>query len=128
MRHILYHQAREFVHDTEQPCTHAVLGQRDRAADELALATAYAGRLGPAADGKDATALYFAAIAAGALTEEERIARAKFAFDETHGWYASKVLVWCDSEKNAKERARHFKTAGWINLTIQSVDTVIPHA
>lgn len=104
MKHILYLNAREFAYDGELPCTHAVIGQRDIAKERVDLPD-------PAT-----------------MTPAQYALRAKFVRDEIAGRYAVKPLEWAEDEKEAQELAAHFLAAGWLNVRIVPVDTVIENA
>lgn len=104
MKHCIYLNGTEYNYDGELPCTHAVIGRRDIAKERPAFELETN------------------------LTSEQRIQLSKFAHNATAGRYSLKPLEWCESTAEAEALASRFKSEGWIEVRIVSVDTVIENA
>lgn len=104
MKHELYLNGKAFTYDGVLPCTHCVIGQRDSEQERVEP---------PPPDNKNTELL---------------ARRSKFVHDEIGGRYAVRPLEWATDEKEAQELAARFLAAGWINVRIVPVDTVIENA
>lgn len=105
MRHIVYHQAREFYYDTATLHTHAVLAQLSESHH----------RPPPAAIPKKPTPEEFVALKAHVIAM-------------THGKFARKVVAWAASEAEAEEMAKAFSAPEWEKVKVVEIDQVIQYA